>query len=283
MLKQLDAKMEAAIIKAAVRDFIEDFGAMGELAKDTFEIVRQKSGYSINGGTPTSKIYEATRKPLAEVKSLIEAGLYQTDKWADAGLDVCDLAKCYLRRAEVDFADRILEAVNLLRAQEQAEMDAKIETVETRLMACLKSPVWNPYIPEIKYASAGLKMLGFHLAALGTGFQHCHECAADMEGYALTGVESTYIRWRCTNGDCPMSATIQTESRKTTLPEEETTDGVIADIIKEMQERVTQSDADLSFAEHPYDFTVAALNEAAQEILLHRKGFIKTPPGTVKE
>lgn len=149
MLKQIDTKMEAAITRAALRDFAEDFGGVDELARDTFEVVRAKFGYATKGGTPLNKTYEATRKPLAKVKRMIEAGANPSiDEFGDVDPDICTLAKAYLDRAEADFADRVVEAVNLIRAQ-------GIETAERRLMARLKRSPWTSHLLEVRYAGAG--------------------------------------------------------------------------------------------------------------------------------
>jgi len=100
---------------------------------------------------------------------------------------------------------------------------ASAETPESRIIASLKSPVWSEYRLEAKYAGLGLKMMGFsleslgsgfeHCAPLGSGFQYCSECGEPIEGYQIKGKYRAYIRWRCTNGGCLKSEAIQTEER----------------------------------------------------------------------
>lgn len=216
MLKQLDAKMEAAIRIAALEKFTDDFECLGDLVADTFDTVQEKLGYMTG---PTCEIYEATRKPLAAVKLMIATGKepvdelgagYKSSEELRINKNIRAMANAYLDRAESDYADRMLEIVLAIKATViQPERIQKIETEEARIAASLTNPVWSEYLLEVKYAPIGMKMLGFKLVALGAEYQHCSDCCDLIEGYQLKAEKFSYIRWRCTNPGCLRSGTIQ--------------------------------------------------------------------------
>jgi len=227
MLKQLDAKMEAAIRIAALEKFTEDFDCLGDLVADTFDTVQVELEFMAGAGSPTDEIYEATRKPLAAVKLMIATGNEPVDE-VHTGFKskliseqirinryIRDMANAYLDRAESEFADRMLEIVLAIKATviqpERIQKIQKIETVETRIAASLTNPVWSGFLLEIKYAPIGMKKLGFQLVALGEEHRHCPDCSHTIEGYQLKAEKFTYIRWRCTNPGCVKSGTIQSE------------------------------------------------------------------------
>lgn len=223
MLKQLDAKMEAAIRVAALEEFTEDFGIIGDFIAEGFDTVQVKLGYMTGAGTPTHELYEATRKPLTAVKLMISTGNEPLDE-VHTGFksnliseqirinrNIRAMANAYLDRAEADFADRMLEIVQAIKGTAQPERIQKIETMEARIAASLTNPVWSGFLLEIKYAPIGMKMLGFQLVALGAERQHCPDCGNPIEGYQLKAEKFTYIRWRCTNPGCIKSGTIQSE------------------------------------------------------------------------
>lgn len=221
MLKGLDAKMEAAIRVAALKDFTDDFETLGDLVADVFDTVQVKLAYLSGAGTPTHELYEATRKPLTAVKLMIATGNEPLDE-VHTGFksnliseqirinrNIRFMANTYLDRAESEFADRMLEIVQAIKATAQPERIQKIETVETRIAASLTNPVWSGFLFEIKYGR--IERLGFHLLALGAEYQHCPDCCDIIEGYQLKGEKFSYIRWRCTNPGCINSGSIQAE------------------------------------------------------------------------
>lgn len=217
MLKQLDAKMEAAIRIAALEKFTDDFDCLGDLVADTFDTVQERLGYMIG---PTCPIYSATGKPLAAVKLMISTGKEPVDELGTGfksseelrlNRNIRVMANAYLDRAESEFADRMLKVVQAIKATVQPERIQKVETVETRIAESLTNPVWSGFLLEIKYAPIGMKMLGFHLVALGAEHQHCPLCSNPIEGYQLKAEKFSYIRWRCTNPGCINSGSIQAE------------------------------------------------------------------------
>ena len=115
-------KIETAIREAAVKEFSDDFDAMGEMVTDAFEIVRAKFGYVDEKAAPTNEIYEAMRLPLAAVKLMIATG--QKPEGITLPLaGISSLAESYVDRADQDFTNRMLEAVRLIKSEGEGGLE----------------------------------------------------------------------------------------------------------------------------------------------------------------
>jgi len=131
MLEHFRSKIETAVREEALKDFTEDFHALGDLIKEAFEEVGARLGYSIGEEAAPNEIYEAIRKPLASVRLMIEKGVKPpveeivSDDPAYVetrrlNTFIRDFAEAYLKSGEDTVWNRMYEKATEWQATEQS-------------------------------------------------------------------------------------------------------------------------------------------------------------------